>query len=74
MKNRLREFREKAGISQRQLGRLYNPESPESGFLTITNTEHGRTFPRLETALKIAKVLNAPFDEVWAIEDNLNEI
>ena len=74
MKNRLREFREKAGISQRQLGRLYNPKSPESGFLTITNTEHGWTFPRLETALKIAKVLNAPFDEVWAIEENLNEI
>ena len=74
MKNRLREFRKKAGISQRQLGRLYNPENPESGYLTITNTEHGRTFPRMETAIKIAKVLNAPFDEVWAIKENLNEI
>ena len=74
MENRLKEFREKAGLSQRQLAKLLNPKSPNAGHLTILNAEHKRTSPRMGTALKLAKALNVPFDELWAIEENLNEI
>ena len=61
--NKLKEVREKVGMTQRELSEL-------SGITitTISKIENGRHAPRISTANEIAKILNADFKELWGIK------
>jgi len=66
MKTRLKEFREKAGLTQEQLG-----DSVGVTRQTILFLEKSQYNPSLRLVLKIAKLLNAPVEVLFSIDDEI---
>lgn len=63
MVNKLKEYRERAGITQRRLAQLIGTTDT-----TINAIEHRKTNPLLGTAIKISLVLKADFADLWQID------
>ena len=68
--NRLREARERAGISQKQLGIKAGIDSGVAS-ARINQYEKGRHLPHLATAKQLAKVLGIPTPYLYADDDDL---
>ena len=64
MKTRIREFREKFGITQEALA-----EKVDVTRQTILFLEKGRYNPSLRLAYKIARLFNAKIEDVFSFED-----
>ena len=59
-KNLLKEYREKAGLSQEKLA-----EKLEVSRQTIISIEGGKYVPSLELALKLAKLFKCKIEEIF---------
>jgi len=57
--NKLKELREKKGLTQEELAKLL-----DVGRTTVTLWENGTNFPRTETLPKLAKILRCTVDEL----------
>jgi transcriptional regulator with XRE-family HTH domain len=68
--NRLREARERAGISQKQLG-INAGIDPDVASARINQYEQGKHLPHLATAKQLAKVLGVPTPYLYADDDAL---
>lgn len=69
-KNRIKQFRQKAGLTQKQLGDMIHC-SPQS----ISGFERGDISIRLDYCLAICLSLNATLDEIfWTFPDNIHQI
>ena len=68
--NRLREARERAGISQKQLG-IRAGLDPSVASARINQYEKGKHLPHFETAQQLAKVLGVPTPYLYADDDTL---
>jgi transcriptional regulator with XRE-family HTH domain len=68
--NRLREARERAGISQKQLG-IKAGLDPTVASARINQYEKGKHLPHFETAQQLAKVLGVPVPYFYADDDAL---
>jgi len=68
--NRLREARERAGISQKQLGIDAGIDSDVAS-ARINQYEKGKHLPHLATAKQLAKVLGVPTPYLYAEDDAL---
>jgi len=64
MKTRLKEYREKAGLTQEQLA-----EKVKVARQTILFLEKAEYNPSLRLAFKISKVLEVPIQELFSFED-----
>lgn len=64
MKTRIKEFREKFGITQEALA-----EKVDVTRQTILFLEKGKYNPSLRLAYKIARLFNANIEEVFSFED-----
>jgi putative transcriptional regulator len=64
MRTRMKEFREKLGITQEVLAKKANVTRQ-----TILFLEKGKYNPSLRLAYKISRVLNAKIEEVFSFED-----
>lgn len=67
---RLKEARERAGLSQRELG-LRAGMDPGSASARVNQYERGRHTPDFGTLASIAQVLNVPVAYFYAVEDGL---
>ena len=63
MKNRVRELREQAGLSQAELGAAVGVSRQ-----TINSIERGRYLPSLPLAFHLARFFDAPIEEVFDAE------
>jgi len=68
--SRLREARERAGISQKQLG-IKAGIDPGVASARINQYEKGKHLPHLVTAKQLAKVLGVPAPYLYADDDDL---
>ena len=68
--SRLREARERAGISQKQLG-IKAGIDPGVASARINQYEKGKHLPHLATAQQLAKVLGVPTPYFYADDDDL---
>ena len=68
--DRLREARERAGISQKQLG-ISAGIDPNVASARINQYEKGKHLPHLATAKQLAKVLCVPTPYLYADDDDL---
>ena len=68
--SRLREARERAGISQKQLG-IKAGIDPNVASARINQYEKGKHLPHLATARQLAKVLGVPTPYLYADDDDL---
>lgn len=68
--NRLREARERAGISQKQLG-IKAGIDPGVASARINQYEKGKHLPHPATAKQLAKVLGVPTPYLYADDDAL---
>lgn len=67
--NRVKEYRNRIGINQQQMGSLVGVSRQ-----TISQIERGDYSPSVALALKIAKVFEVNIEEVfWYEEDSKNE-
>lgn len=64
MKTKVREYREKAGLTQEQLA-----ERVKVARQTILFLEKGQYNPSLRLAFRISKVLGIPVKELFSFED-----
>lgn len=64
MKNRIRELRKEIGLRQEDVA-----EQTGVTRQTINAIENGKYSPTLELAMKLAKLLNAPVEEIFQLED-----
>jgi putative transcriptional regulator len=64
MKTRMKEFREKRGITQEALAKKVDVTRQ-----TILFLEKGKYNPSLRLAYKIARLFNASIEEVFSFED-----
>ena len=64
MKTRMKEFREKLGITQEALARKVDVTRQ-----TILFLENGKYNPSLRLAYKISQVLHAQIEEIFSFED-----
>jgi len=64
MKTRMREFREKLGITQEALA-----EKVDVTRQTILFLEKGKYNPSLRLAYKISRVLNARIEDIFSFDD-----
>ena len=64
MKNRVKEFRENASLTQIDLGRMLDVSRQ-----TVISLENGKYNPSLPLAHKIAKVFNKTIEEVFIFEE-----
>ena len=62
---KIRHFRQKKGLTQKQLGELCEPKIAES---TIRRYEIGKLNPKIGTIQRIAKALDAPYTDFIDIE------
>ena len=62
---KIRHFRQKKGLTQRQLGELCEPKIAES---TIRRYEIGKLNPKIGTIQRIAKALDVPYTDFIDIE------
>lgn len=58
-KERVKEFREKKGMTQEEFAKLINVSQP-----TVFNYEIGKIKPHINTAIQIAKVMDLDVDEL----------
>lgn len=65
MKNRIRLYRKKKGLTQADFAELLNITRYKFRIL-----EKGKILPSQEQAIKIAKILGLSIDEVFFIEEN----
>ena len=63
MKNRVKEFRENASLTQIDLGKML-----EVSRQTVISLETGKYNPSLPLAYKIAKIFNKTIEEVFIFE------
>ena len=63
MKNRVRELREQAGLSQAEMGAAVGVSRQ-----TINSIERGRYLPSLPLAFQLARFFNASIEEVFDAE------
>ena len=63
MKNRVRELREQAGLSQAEMGAAVGVSRQ-----TINSIERGRYLPSLPLAFQLARFFGAPIEEVFDAE------
>jgi putative transcriptional regulator len=63
MKNRVRQLRGDAGLSQGELGDALGVSRQ-----TINSIENGRYLPSLPLALAIARYFNTPVEEIFKLE------
>ena len=68
--NRLREARERAGISQKQLG-IKAGIDPGVASARINQYEKGKHLPHLATARQLAKVLGVPMPYLYTEDETL---
>ena len=68
--SRLREARERAGISQKQLG-IKAGIDPNVASARINQYEKGKHLPHFATAQQLAKVLAVPTPYLYADDDDL---
>lgn len=66
IKNRIKEYRAKHGMKQEDLAKLVGVRRE-----TIGNLENGRYNPSLVLAWNIARIFNAPIEEVFTVEEQL---
>ena len=66
MKNRVRELRTEAGLTQQQLADLVHVSSR-----TIISLEKGQYNPSLLLAYRIANVFDTSVEELYCLEENL---
>lgn len=66
IKNRIKEYRAKHDMKQEDLAKLVGVRRE-----TIGNLEKGKYNPSLVLAWNIARVFNAPIEEVFTVEDQL---
>ena len=64
IKNRIKEFRAKLGITQEELAFKVGVRRE-----TIGNLENGRYNPSLVLAWKVAKVFDVPIEEIFTIDE-----
>lgn len=67
MKNNVRMYRQKFGLTQEQLAILSGV-----GRSTISNVETGRYIPRIDVAICIAHVLHVPVERMFIVEMKKN--
>ena len=65
MKNRIKEFRENASLTQIDLGKML-----EVSRQTVISLENGKYNPSLKLAMDIAKVFNKTVEEIFFFEDD----
>jgi transcriptional regulator with XRE-family HTH domain len=68
--NRVREARERAGISQKQLG-IRAGLDPDVASARINQYEKGKHLPHLATAKQLSHVLGVPTPYLYAEDDTL---
>ena len=61
--NRLKEYRNKANMTQRELAAIAGIT-----LITISSIENNRTEPKISTAIAISKALNVGLKELWDVE------
>ena len=66
MKNRVKELRKNAGMTQQELAGLVHVSSR-----TIISLEQGQYNPSLLLAYRIAKVFDTSVEELYCLEENL---
>lgn len=71
--HRLREARDKLGLSQKQLGVLAGIDE-FSASPRINQYERGKHVPDYSTAVRLAKVLKIPVTYLYAEDDDLAEL
>lgn len=59
MKLKIREYRKKAGLSQKELSDILNINHS-----TISKWETNKAFPRLEVILRLCKILKCSLDDL----------
>ena len=64
MRNDVRELRETAGLSQRELGERLGVSRQ-----TVNSIETGRYDPSLPLAIAIARHFNTPVEEIFHVDD-----
>ena len=64
MKNRVRELREKAGLSQGQLAGVVDVSRQ-----TINSIEGGRYLPSLPLAFRIARLFDMDLERIFEVEE-----
>ena len=64
IRNRIREYRARYGMSQEDLAKLAGARRE-----TIGNLEKGKYNPSLVLAWNIAKVFQVPIEEIFTVED-----
>ncbi len=64
IRNRIREYRARYGMSQEDLAKLAGVRRE-----TIGNLEKGKYNPSLVLAWNIAKVFQVPIEEIFTVED-----
>ncbi|MEJ2733132.1 MAG: helix-turn-helix transcriptional regulator [Anaerolineae bacterium] len=68
LRNRLKEIRLQKGYTQESLGQAVDVTRQ-----SIIAIEKGRYRPSVELALKLARVLESPIDEIFWLEENQGE-
>lgn len=66
MKNKVKEFRTKSGMTQQQLADLVSISSR-----TIISLEKGKYNPSIMLAYKIACVFNTTIEDLYCLKENL---
>lgn len=64
MKNKIAEFRKRAGLTQMQLA-----EQLDISYTHVQAWEHGRRNPTTEYAIRLARALNTTVEELFQIDD-----
>ena len=64
MKNKIAEFRKRAGLTQMQLAEQLDISSTH-----VQAWEHGRRNPTTEYAIRLARILNTTVEELFQIDD-----
>lgn len=65
MRNTVRDRREKAGLSQAELGQRLGVSRQ-----TVSSIEHGRYDPSLPLAIRIAVLFNTTVEEVFFLDEH----
>lgn len=65
MKNNISDFRKRQSLTQKALAEKMNVAES-----VIQRWEHQRNIPTLETAIKLARVLNTTVEELFIVDDN----
>lgn len=64
MKNRIKELRKQSGLRQEDMAKLLSVTRQ-----TIIAIENDKYNPTLELAMKIAKLLNCPVEEIFFLDN-----